>query len=131
MADILEEKETFTIKAAAEATGLTHDTLRYYEKYGIIDWVSREPGGRRQYSGADIEWLKFVVCLKSTGMPLERIKDYKELMIRGDETAEERKSLLTDHRDSLMGKLEEIKEALQRINWKIEYYDEIIRKQGF
>lgn len=106
-------------------TGLTVDTLRYYEKDGILEDIKRHSNGHRIYSSNDLEWLKFIMCLRSTGMPLKKIKQYKDLMNKGEQTASERKALLVEQKERILKEIEILQEALPRIDYKIEYYQSI------
>lgn len=112
----------YTMKEISGETGLTSDTLRYYEKDGLLSDIIRLPNGHRQYTTHDLEWLKFVLCLRSTGMPLKKIKEYKELMNQGDKTTCDRKELLITQRENIVKEIQVLGEALKRIDWKIEYY---------
>ena len=82
-----------TIKEVSEKYGITQDTLRYYERAGIIPRISRTPGGARDYQPEDLDWVAHVVCLRSAGMPVESLVKYLELSKKGDETFPERLSL--------------------------------------
>ncbi|MGL1892402.1 MAG: MerR family transcriptional regulator [Spirochaetaceae bacterium] len=114
--------KNFTMKEIINETGLTSDTLRYYEKDGLLTDILRLPNGHRRYSNHDLEWLKFVLCLRSTGMPLKKIKEYKELMNQGNITACDRKELLSNQRETILKEMETLKNALSTIDYKIEYY---------
>lgn len=113
------------MKEIIKETGLTSDTLRYYEKDGLLSDILRLPNGHRRYSRHDLEWLKFVLCLKSTGMPLKKIKLYKNLINEGNKTASVRKELLEDEKVRILKEMESLKKALSTIDYKIEYYQSI------
>jgi DNA-binding transcriptional MerR regulator len=113
------------MKEITEETGLSGDTLRYYEKDGLLSDITRLPNGHRRYSNHDMEWLKFILCLKSTGMPLKEIKRYKELMNSGDKTVCQRKDLLLKQREKILYDMETLTTALNTIDYKIEYYQTI------
>lgn len=110
------------MKEISEITDLSSDTLRYYEKDGLLTDIGRLSNGHRQYTNHDLEWLKFVLCLRSTGMPLGTIKKYKELMNKGDATASDRKELLVNQKKIILKEMETLKQALSTIDYKIEYY---------
>ncbi len=110
------------MKEIMKLTNLTSDTLRYYEKDGLLADIKRLPNGHRSYTKQDLEWLKFINCLKSTGMPLKKIKEYRELMNMGDETTTKRKQIMVTQKEKILHDMEVLKAALQTINWKIEYY---------
>jgi len=132
MASALEisKSELLTIGDVARETGLSADTLRYYEKSEVIGPVDRERGGRRRYSRRDVEWLDFVNCLKSTGMPLDSIREYRRLMLLGNETAAQRKELMVQHKERLECEITKLQGAMNHINWKIEFYDEILDSES-
>jgi len=117
--------ESFSIKQITDETGLSGDTLRFYEKDGLLSDIQRLPNGHRRYTRADLEWLRFVVCLKNTGMPLKKIKKYKSLINLGDETAAERKILLEEQKLRILNEMEVLQESLKVIDFKIEYYQSI------
>ena len=90
--------DTRTIQRAAEETGLTADTLRYYERIGILPGIGRSQSGHRRFTDDDMGWIKLVQCLRATGMPLEDLHRYAELVQEGEHTAAERLSLLEAHK---------------------------------
>ncbi len=121
-------EQTYSMQEIREATGLTQDTLRFYEKDGILADIFRLPNGHRQFSFHDLDWLKFVVCLRTIGMPLKDIRLYRELTESGDDTIEERKDLLKAQKDKLTHEIEDLQTALQKIKFKIDNYEAIIRE---
>lgn len=114
----------YSIQEVCEKTGLTAHTLRYYEKEGLLTGVARSTGGFRQYSDEDMEWLGLVCCLKNTGMPLQEIARFVRLAHEGDCTLEERVELLKDHREKLIGRMEEMQRYLEKITWKVNFFSE-------
>ncbi len=88
---------TFTPGQAAEQSGFSLDTLRYYERIGLLDGIDRTPSGHRLFTGDDLEWLGVLRCLRETGMPIARMRTYAELTRDGDATLAERLSLLEEH----------------------------------
>ena len=112
----------YSIQEVCEKTGLTAHTLRYYEKEGLLTGVARSTGGFRQYSDEDMEWLGLVCCLKNTGMPLQEIARFVRLAHEGDCTLEERVELLKDHREKLIGRMEEMQRYLEKITWKVNFF---------
>lgn len=103
--------------------GLSAHTLRYYEKLGLIDNVSRSGSGHRMHSKADTEWVRFINRLKETGMPLKQILQYAELRRAGESTYCARQALLTEHRDALEQQLARQRDHLTALNNKIAFYD--------
>jgi DNA-binding transcriptional MerR regulator len=125
MNEMMMQNRLYSMKEIMKETGLSDDTLRYYEKDGILSDIHRLPNGHRQYGEDDLEWLKFVLCLRSTGMPLKKIRMYKELMEQGDKTAAERRALLLCQKERLLKEMNILQDALSTINYKIEYYDSL------
>ncbi len=113
----------FSIKEVEEKFGLPASTLRFYEKEGILPPVGRDAGGRRLYTQPELEWLQLIVALRDTGMTMERIKDYVELVKTGDETLEQRRAILLDHKRDVEKKMNQTLEHLEKINRKMAVYD--------
>ena len=114
------------ISDAAAATGLSTHTLRYYERAGLmLDPVGRASSTHRRYGDADIAWVRFLTRLRSTGMPIATVREYTELVRRGDETVETRRELLVRHRVSVLNQLDEITASLAAIDIKIAVYEEL------
>src|SRR5262245_53950864 len=122
--------DTRTIQRAAAETGLSADTLRYYERIGILPGIGRSESGHRRFTDADMGWIKLVQCLRATGMPLEDLHRYAELVQEGDHTAEERLRLLEDHRCRIETELSELMVALDLVDKKIAGYAQLVAK-GF
>jgi len=89
---------TYSIAKAAAETGLSIDTLRYYERIGLVEPPARDSGGRRTYSDEDLAWLHFLTRLRTTGMPIRMMREYAQLRHRGDGTAARRRQILVEHR---------------------------------
>ena len=111
-----------TIAQVAESTGLTTHTLRYYERAGLISAVDRASSTHRRYSPSDVGWVVFLTKLRATGMPIAQVKEYADLVRRGDDTTEERMELLLRHRIAVLSQLDEIQRSLAAIDTKIELY---------
>lgn len=106
----------------SKKTGLSPYTLRYYEKIGLIDNISRSDSGHRQYSVRDIEWISFISRLKETGMSLKNIEHYAKLRKQGQNTIDERESILVEHHKSLKKRIENEMRHLQALESKIAHY---------
>lgn len=115
-----------TIGRMAEALGVTAHTLRYYEQAGLIRSVSRSEAGHRLYAPADIEWLRFVMRLKATGMPIAQMQAFAALRAQGVETADQRRALLIEHRAAVEAQLRQWQANLAAIEEKILAYDEMV-----
>lgn len=115
---------SLTISGAARASGVSAHTLRYYERAGLLDPVDRAASGHRRYAEEDLARIQFLTKLRSTGMPIRQIREYAELMRRGDDTHEARLALLEAHRDAVRAHLAETERNLELIDYKIGYYRE-------
>jgi DNA-binding transcriptional MerR regulator len=113
-----------TISDAARASGVSAHTLRYYERAGLLDPVDRAASGHRRYAEEDLARIQFLTKLRSTGMPIRQIREYADLMRRGDDTHEARLALLEEHRDAVRAHLAETERNLELIDYKIGYYRE-------
>jgi DNA-binding transcriptional MerR regulator len=108
---------------------LTPFTLRYYEKEGLMPPSKRLDNSHRVYSDSDIRWVTLINCLRSTGMSISDLKHYIDLVIRGEETVQERKQIILGQKKKIEEQLEELKKHLELINQKINLFDNIISKQ--
>jgi DNA-binding transcriptional MerR regulator len=116
--------EGLTISAAAEMSGLSVDTLRYYEKEGLtLHRPERSASGQRRYSERDVRWLATLVMLRRTGMPIRDIKKFVALY-RVDGSEADRLGILEAHRVHVLQELDEVQTHLAAINRKIDYYNE-------
>ena len=115
-----------TIAEVSKRFGLSIDTLRYYERIGLIPKVRRNKSGIRDYEEADCVRIEFVKCMRGAGIQVEALIDYVSLFQQGDATADARKQILIEQRDQLQERLQEMQATLERLNAKIEHYEEII-----
>jgi len=106
--------------------GISLDTLRYYERIGLIPPVTRNGSGIRDYSELDIKRVEFVKCMRSAGLPIEVLIDYMELVQQGDSTIEARKDILYEQREQLLARMEEMQKTLDILNHKIQVYESLI-----
>jgi DNA-binding transcriptional MerR regulator len=114
---------SLSISQAAERTGLSTHALRYYEREGLmIGGVDRASSSHRRYTDADITWVEFLTKLRSTAMPIARVRDYVDLVRLGDGTTPARLALLEAHRASVVAQLDEIARSLAAIDYKIATY---------
>ena len=98
-----------TITEVSKIYNLTPDTLRYYERIGLLPSVNRSKGGIRNYTDEDCRWVEFANCMREAGLPVEILIDYVSLFQKGDETIPARKEILLEQRGILSGKIEELK----------------------
>jgi DNA-binding transcriptional MerR regulator len=117
--------DALSISDAAEATGLTAHTLRYYERAGLmLDRVERAPSSHRRYTDADIQWVTLLTRLRATGMPIRRIRDYADLVRDGAGNEAERLALLQAHRQAVLDQLDTMQRNLAAIEHKIAIYED-------
>ena len=112
-----------TIKEVSEQLEITQDTLRYYEKVGMIPPVTRTEGGIRDYQEDDIAWVKLATCMRSAGLPVKVMIDYLSLYKQGNSTIQERCTLLKEQREKLLEQKKQIEETLEKLNYKIAKYE--------
>jgi len=113
---------SLSIRECAAATNTTPDTLRYYEKIGLLSRISRQGNGHRRFNADDVRWITFLRRLHDTGMPIRHMRQYAKLVRRGDATMAERRALLETHRDELRRRVALMSEHLQMIEKKIRSY---------
>lgn len=112
----------------SKITGISADTLRYYEKEGIIKPMRNE-SDRRNYSESDVKWAEFIIRLKDTGMPIREIRRYAKLRVKGNETLYERLEMLLAHQKKLDTQIAKLLENRSRLDNKIEYYrNELVKR---
>lgn len=114
-----------TIAEVSKMYKLTPDTLRYYEKIGLINNVTRNKNGVRDYSEHNCRRIEFIKCMRDAGVEIEALLEYMRLFEDGKSTVSERKKLLEDQKEKLIDKQLKINETLERLNYKIELYNEI------
>src|SRR5215510_1200197 len=117
------------IAEVSEQFGLSADTLRYYERVGLIPPVHRNEGGIRDYDELDLRRVDFIKCMRGAGLPVEVLIEYMELVQQGDSTIEARREILVEQRDLVAARLEEIQKTLERLNYKIEVYEQALLKK--
>lgn len=118
-----------TIKEVCEKYNLTPDTLRYYERVGVIPEVTRTAGGIRDYQEEDIGWVENAVCMRDAGVPVEMLIEYVKLFREGDSTIEARTNLLKEVREQIIEAKKKYDVALEKLDYKISRY-EIAQKTG-
>lgn len=116
-----------TIKQVCQRYGLTQDTLRYYEKIGVIPQVHRSSSGIRDYDEQDLSWVENAVCLRSAGVPVESIAEYVKLYQAGDETFAARRDLLSRVLSELTEQRSQLDAAIQKLTYKVGRYEEAVR----
>lgn len=113
------------IAEVAKKYGVMPDTIRYYEKAGLIPAAPRSASGIRNFDEKTCNWLEFIVCMRSAGLTIETLTEYVRLYKKGKSTVSERKNLLVNQREELRRKKEEIEATLNRLDYKISLYEQI------
>lgn len=115
-----------TIKEVSEKYNISQDTLRYYERVGMIPPVTRTGGGIRDYQETDLSWVELAICMRSAGLPVEAMIEYVRLYQEGNQTIPARLQLLVDQREALLEQKRQIDTTLERLNYKISRYEKAI-----
>ncbi|MDU4694452.1 MAG: MerR family transcriptional regulator [Paenibacillus sp.] len=110
---------SYTVRQVTELTGISPYTLRFYEKEGVLPQVERDANGVRLYREINIDWINTVQALRSTGLSLEEIKHYTELYLRGEETLQERKVILSEQRTKVEQQISHLIKILEKLNYKL------------
>jgi DNA-binding transcriptional MerR regulator len=116
----------YTPAEVVEETGFTLDTLRYYEKIGLLERVERNAAGQRRFSEQDLGWLSMLRCLRDTGMPIAEMLRFAELTRAGDDTIPDRIKLLEEHDRRVESQIENLRERKRYIRNKIAYYRSVL-----
>ena len=117
------------IAEVSEKYGLSADTLRYYERVGLIPPVNRSESGIRDYNDLDLRRVDFIKCMRSAGLPVEVLIEYIALVQKGDKTIEARKEILVEQRELLLAKMKEMQKTLDILDHKIEIYENAVLKK--
>lgn len=112
-----------TIGEVSRKYGLSVDTLRYYEKVGLIGPINKNKSGIRDYEQANIRQIEFVKCMRSANLPIEALTRYMQLYEEGDSTLEERRKILVEQKENVIKKMEELEKAKEKLIYKIDLYD--------
>ena len=117
------------IAEVSEKFGLSADTLRYYERVGLIPTVNRNDSGIRDYNELDLRRVDFIKCMRGAGLPVEVLIEYVALVQQGDKTIEARKEILKEQRDLVSARLAEMQKTLDLLDHKIEVYEKAVLKK--
>ncbi len=117
------------IAEVSEQYGLSSDTLRYYERVGLLPPVNRNESGIRDYNELDLRRVDFIKCMRSAGLPVEVLIEYVALVQQGDKTIEARKEILIDQRKLLVNRMNEMQKTLDILDHKIEVYEKAVLKK--
>src|SRR6476661_6950595 len=114
------------IAAVSEQYDISTDTLRYYERVGLIPPVNRNESGIRDYNELDLRRVDFIKCMRSAGLPVEVLIEYVALVQQGDSTIEARKEILKEQRASLIARMAEMQKTLDILDHKLEVYEKVV-----
>lgn len=115
----------YSINEVAKRTGLSIYTIRYYDQEGLLPLVKRTSSGRRAFSENDVCWLELISCLRHSGMPVEKIKEFMLCCLEGESGCNARRHLLLEHQKHITQQIEKLNGSLETINYKIDHYQEI------
>ncbi|MBU2668417.1 MerR family transcriptional regulator [Actinoplanes bogorensis] len=110
--------------------GLTAHTLRWYEQEGLVAPIDRDSAGRRRYCDDDIGWLRLLIRLRTTGMPVREMCRYAEMVRAGDHTVGDRLQLFVEHRERVLARIDELQQDLAMLDLKISVYGEMAQAQA-
>lgn len=119
-----------TIAEVSKRYDISADTLRYYERIGLIPPVPRNKSGIRDYDEASCSWVELMKCMRASGVQIEALIEYVALFQKGDATMDARKALLVEQREQLRARMAEMQASLDRLDKKIEKYEkELLEKE--
>jgi DNA-binding transcriptional MerR regulator len=125
------EKATLTIQQVATRTGLSVHTLRYYEKMELMLSIQRDPSSQhRRYAENDVEWLRFLACLRATQMPLTQMATLANLVREGNATLPARRQILEDHQAEIQRRITSLQETVGFLEIKIQYHHALEATDG-
>ena len=116
-----------TIKEVSQKYNISSDTLRYYERVGMIPPVTRTAGGIRDYSESDLDWVELALCMRGAGLPVEAMIEYVKLCQQGDSTIVARMLLLKEQMETLLEQKAQIESTIKRLDFKISRYEEAVK----
>lgn len=119
------EMNLMTITEVSKRYELTTDTIRYYERIGLIPRVNRNKSGIRDFTEEDCRWVEFIKCRRGAGLSIEILTEYVNLFQEGSSTVKARKELLIEQRNQLADRIREMQETLDRLDRKIDGYEEL------
>jgi DNA-binding transcriptional MerR regulator len=116
-----------TISEVSKRYGISQDTLRYYERIGVIPPVHRTKSGLRDYTDEDCGWVELAGCMRGAGLPLPVLAEYVRLSRQGDQTIPDRRNLLLEQKEQLNVQLQAIQKTMERLEYKISCYDKAMK----
>lgn len=121
----------YSAKKAAEITGLSTATLRYYEKEKLLPQVGRNNQKYRQYADEDIEWIKMIQCMRTANIPIQSIKEYVSLLVQGGETLEQRYNMVQNHMKDIKNQMTNLQKAFILTQKKLSFYEKLLGDPSF
>lgn len=112
-----------TIAQVSKKFNISPDTLRYYERIGLLPPIPRTKSGIRNYNEDSCGWIELMKCMRAAGVQIEALIEYVALFRKGDETLDARRALLAEQRDQLMARMADMQTSLEKLNHKIDLYD--------
>jgi DNA-binding transcriptional MerR regulator len=117
---------TYTVQQVAKKMGLTAYTVRFYHDHGLLPFVKRDENNNRIFDDVDLEWLHLITCLRQTGMPLDNIKHYFDLVQEGRDTVPERYQIMLEQQKRTLDEIAELNRHLATINVKVAHYADVL-----
>ncbi len=118
----------YSAKEAAEITGLSTATLRYYEREKLLPKIARSSSKYRQYTDEDIEWIKMIQCMRMANIPIQSIKQYVSLLIQGGTTLEQRYIMVQEHMEDIKSQIANLQRALVLTQSKLAFYENLLKE---
>lgn len=115
-----------TVSEVGQKYGISQDTLRYYERIGLIPRVNRNKSGFRDYTEEDCNWVGFIKCMRDAGLSIEVLTEYVGMFQQGDTTVETRKELFVEQRKLLIKRIAAVQKTIERLDYKIAKFDKTI-----
>ena len=119
----------YTMMQVCRELDMTYQTLKFYCNEGLVPNVRRDKNNRRVFDERDVKWIHDLTCLKKCGMGIQEMRDYLELCLQGESTILQRKELLSKKQAALRASMKELEESIASIDWKQNFYDEILSGQ--
>lgn len=116
-----------TIKEVSEKYNIPAETLRYYERVGVIPPVTRTAGGLRNFTDEDLGWVENAICMRAAGLSVEYLIEYLKLYQQGDDTIKARLELLTEQREGLLSQQRQLEATIEKLNYKISKYEDAVK----
>ncbi len=116
------------ISEISKKCDISADTLRYYERIGLLPPIKRSESGIRDFSDLDVKRVEFIKCMRRAGLPIDVLIQYYSLVQQGEGTMEDRKAILIEHRAEIIARMKELQKTMDLIDYKISYYDQALLK---